>query len=281
MPKNCQPIMVDYSRGSIAVAHNGNLVNAPALREELLSRGFGLTATSDSEVMTLMLAAAGGQTWEERIERTLPAWKGAFSLVLLAADHVIAVRDPFGWRPLSLGRVDGAWVIASETCAFDLLGAEHVRDLERGEMIVVDVAGVHSFKPFPPERRAHCFFEWIYFANVASTIDGRSVYLARKALGTELARLERQPRQGEDEKQRHHYLAKPARARLGHAADRRDAAGRHGRHLPAEADGQLPASQEAVARPGRRARGPQVHRVRKRRGEIKLTSTQYQVPSTK
>jgi hypothetical protein len=106
--RNIQPFLVETMHGPLALAHNGNVVNAPTLRDELLNRGFGLTATSDSEVMTLMLAAAGGQTWEERIERTLPAWKGAFSLVLLAADRVIAVRDPWGFRPLSVGRLPTA-----------------------------------------------------------------------------------------------------------------------------------------------------------------------------
>ena len=103
--RNIQPFLVETMHGPLALAHNGNLVNAPALRDELLTRGFGLTATSDTEVMTLMLAAAGGRTWEDRIERTLPAWKGAFSLVILAADRVIAVRDPWGFRPMSVGRL--------------------------------------------------------------------------------------------------------------------------------------------------------------------------------
>ncbi len=109
--------------GPLAVAHNGNIVNASALRDELLNRGFGLTATSDTEVIALMLAAAGGRTWQERLERTLPAWKGAFSLVLLAADEVIAVRDPWGFRPLSVGRLpQGGHAVASETCALATLG---------------------------------------------------------------------------------------------------------------------------------------------------------------
>ena len=116
--RNVQPLFAELDTGGFAVAHNGNIVNAPALREELLHRGFGLTATSDTEVIALMLAAAGGRTWVDRLERTVPAWKGAFSLVLLAGDEVIAVRDPWGFRPLSLGRLPhGGWTVASETCA--------------------------------------------------------------------------------------------------------------------------------------------------------------------
>ena len=124
--------------GPLALAHNGNIVNTPALRDELLSRGFGLTATSDSEVMTLMLAAAGGRTWEERIERTLPAWKGAFSLVLLAADRVVAVRDPWGFRPLSVGRLPhGGHAVASETCALATLGCVDITEVQPGEIVTL------------------------------------------------------------------------------------------------------------------------------------------------
>src|SRR5829696_296129 len=125
--RNIQPFLVETMYGPLALAHNGNIVNTPALRDEPLARGFGLTATSDSEVMTLMLAAAGGKTWEERIERTLPAWKGAFSLVLLAADRVVAVRDPWGFRPLSVGRLPhGGHAVASETCALATLGCVEI-----------------------------------------------------------------------------------------------------------------------------------------------------------
>ena len=131
--RNIQPFLVETMHGPLALAHNGNIVNTPALRDELLPRGFGLTATSDSEVMTLMLAAAGGRTWEERIERTLPAWKGAFSLVLLAADRVLAVRDPWGFRPLSVGRLPhGGHAVASETCALSTLGCVDISEVAAG-----------------------------------------------------------------------------------------------------------------------------------------------------
>jgi amidophosphoribosyltransferase len=136
--RNIQPFLVETMHGPLAVAHNGNLVNAPALRDELLNRGFGLTATSDSEVMTLMLAAAGGQTWEERIERTLPAWKGAFSLVMLAADHVIAVRDPWGFRPLSVGRLPhGGHAVASRDLRAVHPRVRRHRRGEPGEMVTL------------------------------------------------------------------------------------------------------------------------------------------------
>ena len=128
--RNIQPFLVETMHGPLAVAHNGNLVNASSLRDELLARGFGLTATSDTEVFTLMLAASGGRTWEERLERTAPAWKGAFSLVLLTADQVIAVRDPWGFRPLSVGRLpQGGHAIASETCALVTLGCSDISEV--------------------------------------------------------------------------------------------------------------------------------------------------------
>ncbi|HEY3484606.1 MAG TPA: class II glutamine amidotransferase, partial [Ilumatobacteraceae bacterium] len=131
--RNIQPFLVETMHGPLAVAHNGNLVNANSLREELLARGFGLTATSDTEVLTLMLAAAGGRTWEERLERTLPAWKGAFSMVMLAADQVLAVRDPWGFRPLSVGRLPhGGHAVASETCALSTLGCVDIDEVRPG-----------------------------------------------------------------------------------------------------------------------------------------------------
>ena len=142
--RNIQPFLVETMHGPLALAHNGNLVNAPGLRDELLSRGFGLTATSDTEVMTLMLAAAGGKTWEERIERTLPAWKGAFSLVMLAADRVIAVRDPWGFRPLSVGRLPhGGYAVASETCALSTLGCVDISEVQPGEIVTLRGAELH------------------------------------------------------------------------------------------------------------------------------------------
>jgi len=187
--RNIQPFVVETMHGPLALAHNGNIVNTPALREELLSRGFGLTATSDSEVMTLMLAAAGGRTWEERIERTVPAWKGAFSLVLLAADRVLAVRDPWGFRPLSVGRLPhGGHAVASETCALATLGCVDINEVEPGEIVTLHGAEVHRRQALTPSpRQARCTFEFVYFSRPDSVWSGRNVHRVRELLGAELA----------------------------------------------------------------------------------------------
>ena len=141
--RNIQPFLVETMHGPLAVAHNGNLVNAPALRTELLTKGFGLTASSDTEVMTLMLTSAGGRDWEERLERTLPAWKGAYSLVVLTHDRVLAARDPWGFRPLSVGRLpDGGWAAASETCALLTLGCTDVSEVRPGEIVTLQGADI-------------------------------------------------------------------------------------------------------------------------------------------
>ncbi|HEY5663693.1 MAG TPA: amidophosphoribosyltransferase [Ilumatobacter sp.] len=188
--RNIQPFLVETMHGPLAVAHNGNIVNAPALREELLSRGFGLTATSDTEVMALMLAAAGGRSWHERLERTLPAWKGAFSLVLLAADGVIAARDPWGFRPLSLGRLpQGGYAVASETCALATLGCTEVDEVRPGEVVTLSGAEMHRHQALAPAaRRAQCTFEFVYFSRPDSVWDGHNVHHVRQRLGRELAR---------------------------------------------------------------------------------------------
>jgi len=149
--KNIQPFVVETMHGPLAVAHNGNLVNSTALRDELLAKGFGLTATSDTEVLTLMLAAAGGRTWEDRIERTLPAWKGAYSLVMLVNDRVIAVRDPWGFRPLSIGRLPhGGFAVASETCALNTLGCVDISEVRPGEIVTISGAEVHRRQALTP-----------------------------------------------------------------------------------------------------------------------------------
>ena len=176
--------------GPLALAHNGNIVNTASLREELLSRGFGLTASSDSEVMTLMLAAAGGQSWEDRIERTLPAWKGAFSLVLLCGDRVLAVRDPWGFRPLSVGRLPhGGYAVASETCALATLGCSDISEVAPGEIVTLQGTELHRRQALTPARRgARCTFEFVYFSRPDSVWDGRNMHHVREALGVELAR---------------------------------------------------------------------------------------------
>jgi len=188
--RNIQPFLIETMHGPLALAHNGNLVNATALRDELLNRGFGLTATSDSEVLSLMLAAAGGQTWQDRIERTLPAWKGAFSLVILAADQVIAVRDPWGFRPLSVGRLPGGGhAVASETCALATLGCVDIDEVQPGEMVTLRGAEVERVQVLAPQTHAaRCSFEFVYFSRPDSVWHGRSVHHVRQQLGIELAR---------------------------------------------------------------------------------------------
>ena len=176
--------------GPLAVAHNGNLVNAPALRDELLSRGFGLTATSDTEVITLMLAAAGGRTWEERLERTLPAWKGAYSLVVLAADRVLAVRDPWGFRPMSVGRLPhGGHAVASETCALQHPRLRrHLRGRARRDRHPPGRRAAPAREALTPAAdSARCTFEFVYFSRPDSVWAGRNVHHVRQRLGEELA----------------------------------------------------------------------------------------------
>jgi amidophosphoribosyltransferase len=187
--RNIQPFLVETMHGPLAVAHNGNVVNASALRDELLTRGFGLTASSDTEVIALMLAAAGGRTWEERLERTLPAWKGAFSLVLLAQDKVIAVRDPWGFRPLSVGRLPhGGYAVASETCALTTLGCTELDEVAPGEIVTLQGAEMHRVQALAPAARsARCTFEFVYFSRPDSVWDGQNVHHVRQRLGVELA----------------------------------------------------------------------------------------------
>ncbi len=187
--RNIQPFLVETMHGPLALAHNGNLVNAPALRDELLARGFGLTATSDTEVMTLMLAAAGGRTWEDRIERTLPAWKGAYSLVILAADRVVAVRDPWGFRPMSIGRLPhGGYAVASETCALNTLGCLDISEVAPGEIVSLHGAEITRRQALAPAAKsARCTFEFVYFSRPDSVWADRNMHHVRQRLGEELA----------------------------------------------------------------------------------------------
>lgn len=186
--KNCQPIMVDYSRGSIAVAHNGNLVNAQELRNRLEGSGSIFSTTADTETIIHLIARAQSDSLVDRICEALHHVKGAYSLVFLTETRMVAVRDPNGFRPLSLGKLDGAYVVASESCAFDLIEAEFIRELEPGEMIVVDKDGLKSFSPFKETKNTPCVFEHIYFARPDSIIFGRMVYNVRKEFGRQLAR---------------------------------------------------------------------------------------------
>jgi amidophosphoribosyltransferase len=188
--RNVQPFLVETMHGPLAVAHNGNIVNATALREELLGRGFGLTATSDTEVMTLMLAASGGTTWEERVERTLPAWRGGYSVVMLVADRVIAFRDPWGFRPMSVGRLPhGGYAVASETCALATLGCVDIGEVRPGEIVTLRGAEIHRRSAMTPAASmARCTFEFVYFSRPDSVWANRSVHHVRQRLGEELAR---------------------------------------------------------------------------------------------
>ena len=185
--KNAQPFQVDYSRGSLAIAHNGNLVNTSELRNRLEKAGSIFQSTMDSEIIVHLVAKSQGTTFEEALVESLLQLKGAYALLLLTQDQMIGVRDPHGFRPLCLGKLDGSYVFASETCALDLIQAEYIRDVEPGEIIIIDNKGLHSLKPLPPTKPSLCIFEFIYFARPDSHVFGESVYQARKRLGRELA----------------------------------------------------------------------------------------------
>src|SRR5258705_2668566 len=186
--KNCQPFVVEWAQGALAIAHNGNLVSAEELGEKLERRGSIFQSTSDTEVIIHLIAASTGTTLLERIVNALSQVRGAYSLAFLTEDKLIAARDPHGFRPLVLGRVGDGWVVASETCAFDLIGARYEREVEPGEILMIDARGVQSIKPFAPAARHHCVFEYIYFARPDSQVFGRNVYSVRKELGRQLAR---------------------------------------------------------------------------------------------
>jgi amidophosphoribosyltransferase len=186
--KNAQPLAVDYDLGSIAVAHNGNLTNYEELRSRLEREGSIFQSTNDSEVLVHLIARSNQPTSVDRIADALRQVRGAFSLLFLTPEQVIAVRDPHGFRPLSIGRTKDAYVFASEPPAFDLMGAEYLRDVEPGEMVVVNAAGLESYFPFEHTERKMCIFEYIYFARPDSTLADISVYEARKRLGRTLAR---------------------------------------------------------------------------------------------
>ena len=185
---NAQPILIDCAHGQIAIGHNGNLVNARELREELVQQGSIFQSSSDTEVIAHLYARSKAGSVEDAIVESVSQVQGAFSLVILIRDRLIAVRDPHGFRPLALGRLDDAYVIASETCAMDLIGATYVRDVEPGEVLVISADGLRSLKPFPPAPLAHCIFEHVYFARPDSYVFGRSVNEVRTELGRVLAR---------------------------------------------------------------------------------------------
>jgi amidophosphoribosyltransferase len=186
--RNIQPLYADLSFGGFAIAHNGNLTNAHTLRRELVIKGSLFQCTSDTEVIVHLMAVSAKETPVDKLVDALGKVKGAYSLVACAEGKLIGVRDPHGIRPLVLGRLGEAHVIASESCALDIVGAEFVRDVEPGELVVVDADGVHSKRPFAKAAPRFCIFEYIYFARPDSFMEGRSVYETRKAIGAQLAR---------------------------------------------------------------------------------------------
>jgi amidophosphoribosyltransferase len=189
--KNAQPLVVDFEDGSISIAHNGNLVNSHELKRELEAGGSVFQSTMDTEVIIHLIARSRKEQIEDRIVDALKQVRGAYSLLFLTRDKLIAVRDPHGIRPMVMGRLKGATdgtVVCSETCALDLIEAEFLREVEPGEMIVVDSRGMESYKPFLPAVERFCIFEQIYFSRPDSIIGGVSVYQVRKGLGRQLAR---------------------------------------------------------------------------------------------
>jgi amidophosphoribosyltransferase len=188
--RNAQPFMIETMNGPLALAHNGNLVNSLQLRDELLRQGVGFSSTSDSEVMTMMLARDAGATWEERIKVAMGKWVGAYSLVILTRDCVYAVRDPWGFRPLSVGLLPGGgYAVASETGALRTFGCEAIRDLKPGEIVTLSSNALKVTQALPPvSPSAKCVFEFIYFARPDQTWEGVNVHAVRQRLGEELAR---------------------------------------------------------------------------------------------
>lgn len=187
--KNAQPLTVDCARGQIAIAHNGNLTNASQLRDELEAKGSIFTTTVDSEIILHLMAQPSSNGNGDNLLRAIRRIEGAYSLVIMTEKELIGVRDPHGFRPLCIGKIDDAWVLASETCALDLIHARFVRDVEPGEVVVINEQGLTSFQAFPDhQRRAFCIFEYVYFARPDSTIANRSVYKVRVEMGKELAR---------------------------------------------------------------------------------------------
>ena len=185
--RNAQPLTVDYAHGSLAIGHNGNLVNALALRRKLELDGSIFQSTSDTEVIIHLLARSKAPDLPMRIIEALGQVEGAYSLVFLSEKQLIAARDPEGFRPLALGRLRDTYVVASESCAFDLIEAEFVREVEPGEVLIIDDSGLRSLRPFDKRDRKFCVFEQIYFARPDSVLDGRSVYSVREKLGQKLA----------------------------------------------------------------------------------------------
>ena len=185
-PVNAQPIIAKADGLTIALAHNGNILNFELLRDELQQRGYHFHTSSDSEIIANLILASPGQNWEKKIEYAMHRLQGAYSLVILTEDKLIGVRDSLGVRPLCLGTIDNGWSIASESCALDHIGAQFVREVEPGEIVIIDSQGMKSFKK-KNAKKALCIFEYIYFARPDSIIEGKLLYPIREAMGRRLA----------------------------------------------------------------------------------------------
>jgi len=185
---NAQPLVIRYKNGTFALAHNGQIINAQQLREELEEKGAVFQTSTDSEVIANLMARHGSEDIVSSVIATVENIKGAFALVIMTEDKLIAVRDPDGMRPLALGKLDNSYVIASESCAFDAVGADFIRDVKPGEIIIIDKDSLKSVQMHVPLKTSLCIFEFVYFARTDSTIDGINVYMARKEAGKRLAK---------------------------------------------------------------------------------------------
>jgi amidophosphoribosyltransferase len=186
--RNVQPVFAEYEFGGFALGHNGNLTNALSLRKDLQKRGSLFQSTSDTEVVTHLIALSAATTIEERLIDAMRQIEGAYSFICLTNGALIGARDPLGLRPLVLGKLGQAHILCSETCALDIIGADFVRNIEPGEIVVITAEGVRSLKPFPKQSQRFCIFEYIYFARPDSVVENRNVYEVRKLIGRELAR---------------------------------------------------------------------------------------------
>ncbi len=186
--RDIQPLYADFALGGCAIAHNGNLTNANSLRAQLIDRGSIFQSTSDTECIIHLMARSIQKTISDRMKDALRLVEGAFSVISITRTKMIGVRDPRGVRPLVLGRLGNAWILSSETCAFDILGAEFVREVEPGEMVIITEKGIESLRPFERQQSRFCVFEYVYFSRPDSVIGGLSVYETRRRIGVELAR---------------------------------------------------------------------------------------------
>lgn len=185
---NAQPLVVEYAKGNLAIAHNGNLTNARIIQEELQNYGSIFQSTSDTEVIIHLIALSHEDSTVERLISSLHRVEGSYSMVILTNKELIAARDPLGFRPLVLGKLKDSYIVSSETCAFDLVGAKYLREIEPGEILLINKEGIKSYMPFKKKDRKYCIFEYIYFARPDSYMFGKTVYSVRKDLGRQLAR---------------------------------------------------------------------------------------------